>query len=197
MCMSNFHAITVMLLIHFWVKIIRLILHVQRNLCREIQHYWLTCWPDHGTPTDPSVLLRFLLHARPDMEEYRGPTVVHCRYDKNSSQSFNCTLIYVAIALGAVEEYEKKLGKWFNIKCVIREIFILSNNSITRWLYFSFCNQPRYRKNRNVTSSGHLYALFGWHRHSRRARNCTYVAAGSSRSSSDTRTILLHIWGKC
>ena len=89
MCMSNFHAITVMLLIHFWVKIIRLILHVQRNLCREIQHYWLTCWPDHGTPTDPSVLLRFLLHARPDMEEYRGPTIVHCRYDKNSSQSFN------------------------------------------------------------------------------------------------------------
>ena len=62
---------------------------LQRNLCREIQHYWLTCWPDHGTPADPSVLLRFLLHVRPDMEEYRGPTVVHCRFDSKFITNFS------------------------------------------------------------------------------------------------------------
>ncbi|ELT93027.1 hypothetical protein CAPTEDRAFT_180338 [Capitella teleta] len=51
---------------------------LQSQQSREVSHFWMTSWPMSGLP-EPRTIIKFLLEARPFMEDSLGPTIVHCR----------------------------------------------------------------------------------------------------------------------
>lgn len=53
------------------------IMDIERNLKREIHHFWFTCWSDTGPP-EPLALVKFVLDTRPHFENSRAPVLVHC-----------------------------------------------------------------------------------------------------------------------
>lgn len=51
---------------------------LQKNLVREIHHFWYTCWPSNETP-EPISVVKFVLDTRPYYEDSGAPVIVHCR----------------------------------------------------------------------------------------------------------------------
>lgn len=54
------------------------LLDLEKNLFRDVIHFWYTSWPDVGVPKDPSNLVIFMMQCRSFMNCNSGPTVVHC-----------------------------------------------------------------------------------------------------------------------
>ena len=54
----------------------------QREVVRDVVHYWYTAWPDHGVPETSDEMLDFILASRRarDSASMPGPVVVHCRW---------------------------------------------------------------------------------------------------------------------
>lgn len=46
--------------------------------CLNVTHYHFTDWPDHGVPTDKTVMISFIGHIRLAHPPDGHPLVVHC-----------------------------------------------------------------------------------------------------------------------
>ena len=46
----------------------------------KLKHFHYTTWPDHGVPTHPSSLVKFVQQVRKDYKDSTAPMVVHCRW---------------------------------------------------------------------------------------------------------------------
>lgn len=45
---------------------------------RTIGHFWFIAWPDHGVPSTPESVIKFLRDVRSYQTEWTGPEVIHC-----------------------------------------------------------------------------------------------------------------------
>ncbi|GAB6024060.1 hypothetical protein CHUAL_008773 [Chamberlinius hualienensis] len=52
--------------------------NLEKNLMRDVIHYWYTVWPAQGVPNEKVSILEMILEARPSIKSNPGPTVVHC-----------------------------------------------------------------------------------------------------------------------
>ena len=46
----------------------------------KLKHFHYTTWPDHGVPTHPSSLVKFVQQVRKEYKDSTAPMVVHCRW---------------------------------------------------------------------------------------------------------------------
>lgn len=52
--------------------------NLEKNLMREVVHFWYTAWPSQSVPSDSVSIIDMLLEARPMMKVNPGPNIVHC-----------------------------------------------------------------------------------------------------------------------
>ncbi|KAL4227547.1 hypothetical protein ACF0H5_012990 [Mactra antiquata] len=75
------------------------LMDIERNLKREIHHFWYTCWLDSGPP-EPLSFVKFVLDTRPHYENSGAPVVVHC----GPGTGRTCTFIGVDICMRMFED---------------------------------------------------------------------------------------------
>ena len=49
----------------------------------KLKHFHYTSWPDHGVPSQPSSLMKFVQKVRREYKDDGTPMVVHCRLVKH------------------------------------------------------------------------------------------------------------------
>uniref|UniRef100_A0A5S6QDG4 protein-tyrosine-phosphatase n=1 Tax=Trichuris muris TaxID=70415 RepID=A0A5S6QDG4_TRIMR len=88
----------------------------ERNLKRQVTHYYLRCWPCFDVPASPDQFLHLLaeLHQR-QHDPPRYPTVVHCSTGAGRSGSF--ALIY-----GCIKLMMRKNGTKMNLPNVVAKL---------------------------------------------------------------------------
>ncbi|CAG2221350.1 unnamed protein product [Mytilus edulis] len=72
---------------------------IEKNLVREVRHFWYTCWPSDSTP-EPISLVKFVLDTRPYYEDSGAPVVVHC----SPGTGRTGTLIAIDICMRSYED---------------------------------------------------------------------------------------------
>ncbi|CAC5383376.1 Receptor-type tyrosine-protein phosphatase F,Receptor-type tyrosine-protein phosphatase S,Tyrosine-protein phosphatase 10D,Receptor-type tyrosine-protein phosphatase gamma,Receptor-type tyrosine-protein phosphatase delta [Mytilus coruscus] len=72
---------------------------IEKNLVREVRHFWYTCWPSDSTP-EPISLVKFVLDTRPYYEDSGAPVVVHC----SPGTGRTGTLIAIDICMRSFED---------------------------------------------------------------------------------------------
>jgi protein tyrosine phosphatase len=78
--------------------------HLERNVKREVYHYWYKEWPNVGVPENAQSMVDFLLETRRTREYFSmpGPTIVHC------SAGIGRTGVFIAADIGMRELEEMR-----------------------------------------------------------------------------------------
>ncbi|XP_064620873.1 uncharacterized protein LOC135483772 [Lineus longissimus] len=73
---------------------------VERNLCREVVHFWYTGWPCQGVPESALSIIHFLLHVQAYQRKAKAPEIIHC----SPGTGRTGTLMAIDISMKAFED---------------------------------------------------------------------------------------------
>ena len=54
--------------------------NMQAGVKHAVKHYYFTCWPDHGVPSDTAGLIEFCKTVRSERKRLNKTIIVHCRF---------------------------------------------------------------------------------------------------------------------